>query len=166
MKKLNLLVVGLCFTSSVFAGDVKVHIPLSPAGSFDAKAKIHNGVAMEKKGKFFAKDMYVVAKELKTGIDLRDEHLWDRLKTKKYPKIKVLKATGKGGRGIASVDIRGVKQKVPFTYKMKGKKADFKMKVDLNKFKFDNDKDRLSYMGIGVKNELEISGELDVKKKK
>ena len=127
MKIFKVLTVVFFFAVSAFASEVKVHIPLSPAGSFDAKAKIHNGVAMKKGKKFLAKNMFVVGKELKTGIDLRDEHLWERLHTKKFPKIKVLKAEGEKGRGIASVSIRGVKKKVPFTYKFKGKKADFTM---------------------------------------
>ncbi len=89
-----------------------------------------------------------------------------QIKAKKYPKIKVLKTKGNKGRGITGILIRGVKKKFLFTYKFKEKKADFKMDIGLKKFKFDHDKDRLSYMGVGVSDKLKVLGELKSKKRK
>ncbi len=160
MKKL-LVIMTFLVSSFSLAGDVRVLVGLSPAGSFEAQAKIHNGVVKTSKGKFFARNMYVYAKDLKTGIGLRDDHLYKRLDLKKHPKIKVLKAVGKSGKGVAIVEIRGVKKKVPFKFSKKsGGKVAFDMDIVLKDFKFDKKKDGLSYMGIGVKDKISISGML------
>ncbi len=162
MKK---LILGLCFLSSIaMATDVKVHIGLSPAGSFEAKAKIHNGIVKTMGSKFFAKNMYVKAKELKTGIGLRDSHLYKRLNIKSHPKIVIHKAMGAKGKGVAIVEIRGVKKKIPFKFKKKGSKVSFDMDVVLKDFRFDKKKDGLSYMGVGVKDKITISGLLPTTK--
>ena len=45
MKLFKSLSIALILSAtSLYASEVKVHIPLSPAGSFDAKAKIHNQI--------------------------------------------------------------------------------------------------------------------------
>ncbi len=155
----------LFLATSLFASDLRVLVPLSPAGSFEAKGKIINGNVYSKGGKFFAKNMFVVSKNLKTGIGLRDDHLYKRLDVKKHPKIKVLKAIGKNGKGTALVEIRGVKKKVPFKFSKKGSsKVSFDMDIKLSEFKFDKKKDGLSYMGVGVKDKITISGILNSSK--
>ncbi|MCB9091126.1 MAG: YceI family protein [Halobacteriovoraceae bacterium] len=164
MKKLSAFILfSFLWVGFAHAQKLKIHIPLSPAGSFDAEGKIVNGYVKKKGSSYVASKMSVVAKELKTGIDLRDEHLHDRLKAKKFPKIEILKASGKGGKGKAEVKIRGVKKSVAFTYKVKGKTVEFKMPIVLKQFKFDHDKDSLSYMGVGVSDKVEVTGTLKVK---
>ncbi|MBK26410.1 MAG: hypothetical protein CME70_20590 [Halobacteriovorax sp.] len=154
MKKYFLLpIIALLFSTTLLAKGVTVFIDLSPAGSFEAKAKSVKGKAVVKGDSVVAENLTVSVKKLKTGLDLRDDHLKKKLNSKKYPKIKMVKAVGKGGKGTALFDIRGVKGKVPFTYKKvdsKYMKADFK--INLKKFKFEG----IKYMGVGVKDNVRI----------
>ncbi len=154
MKKIFFVsLLTLLFSSGLLAKGVTVFIDLSPAGSFEAKAKSIKGKAIVKGDKVVAENLTVSVKKLKTGLDLRDEHLQKKLNRKKFPKIKMVKAVGKGGKGTALFDIRGVKGKVPFTYKKvnsKYMKADFK--INLKKFKFEG----IKYMGVGVKDNVRI----------
>lgn len=155
MKKFFYLpLIALLISTSVFAkGGVKVFVDLSPAGSFEAVASKIKGKAKVSGDTVVAENLSVSVKKLKTGLDLRDEHFWKKLKYKKFTKIKMIKAVGKGGKGSALFDIRGVKGKVPFTYKKvdsKYMKAVFK--ISLKAFKFEG----ISYMGVGVKDTIKI----------
>lgn len=156
MKKLFFIpLIALLISTSTFAKNkgVTVYVDLSPAGSFEAHAKKIKGTAKVKGDSVIAENLTVRVKKLKTGLDLRDDHFHEKLKAKKFPKIKMVKAVGKGGKGTALFDIRGVKGKVPFTYKKvsaKYMKADFK--INLKKFKFEG----IKYMGVGVKDTIRI----------
>lgn len=153
MKKILMTLVSFLISFSLYAKGVTVYVGLSPAGSFEAKAKSVKGKAKIKGDKVIAENLTVSVKKLKTGLDLRDDHLHEKLQAKKFKKIKMVKAVGQGGKGTAIFDIRGVKGKVPFTYKKidsKYMKATFNM--SLKKFKFEG----ISYMGVGVKDKIKI----------
>ena len=162
MKTL-LLLISISAVNLAWSQKVTVEVPLKPAGSFEAKASIQNPYYKKSKGKLIASKVFVKVKDLKTGIELRDDHLYERLKSKKFPKIKLLKAVGKSGKGKASIEIRGVKRELPFTYSEKSKKVSFEFEIPLKKFKFDKSKDKLSYMGVGVGDVLKVSGSLKKK---
>lgn len=154
--KLFLLISATAFliSTSVFAkGGVKIFVDLSPAGSFEAVASKVKGKAKIVGDKIVAKKLTVSVKKLKTGLDLRDKHLWKKLNYKKYPKIIMLEAVGKNGKGQALFEIRGIKKKLPFTYK----KVDAKymlatFSISLKDFKFKG----ISYLSVGVKDQIKI----------
>lgn len=154
MKKLLFLpVIAFLISFSLFAKGVTVSVELSPAGSFEAKAKKVKGTVKVKGDSVMATNLSVSVKSLKTGMDLRDEHLLKKLEYKKHPKIIVKKAAGKGGKGTALFSIRGVEAKVPFTYsKVDSKYMKASFTISLKAFKIEG----VSYMGAGVKDKIKL----------
>ena len=73
------LVVSLSTSFAFAKGNVVVDIELSPAGSFQAKSKKVKGKVVKEGGKLVASKLKVSVKSLKTGIEMRDEHLKKRL---------------------------------------------------------------------------------------
>jgi polyisoprenoid-binding protein YceI len=154
MRKLILLpMIALFISFSLFAKGVTISVELSPAGSFEVKAKKVKGTVKVKGDSVMGSNLSVKVKSLKTGMDLRDDHLIKKLEYKKHPKIIVKKFAGKGGSGTALFSIRGVESKVPFTYKKvdaKYMKANFT--ISLKAFKIEG----VSYMGAGVKDKVKL----------
>lgn len=155
MKITLLLTLFLSFNS--FAQIAKVDVQLFPAGSFEAKGKVV-GSLKKSKGVLVGKNIKVPVKGLKTGIELRDNHLHKRLMPKKHPNIVMLKAKAKGGKGVGLISVNGIKKKVKFSYDMKGRKAVCKFKLNLKDFKIKD----IMYMGVGVEDEVSIVAEVPV----
>lgn len=153
------LLVGFLFSINAFANQVAVDVKLSPAGSFKAETSKVTGSAKKTADGVLAENVVVDVQSLKTGIELRDKHLKDYLKGKEYPQIKLIKATGKGGKGKGVMEIMGMKKEVDGTYEVAGSdlKAQFKMK--LSELKITG----VKYMGIGVKDEVVIKVNLPLK---
>lgn len=158
MKKLTALIAVLMFNLA-FAHEVTVKVVLSPAGNFEAKSAKLKGEIKKDGNKFTADNLWVKTEELKTGIDLRDEHFQKHLGFEKFPKISFTKVTAANGLGSGTLTVNDISRIVPFTYKMltttkleaifSVKNSDFKLKD-------------ASYMGIGVKDDVEIVAILDV----
>lgn len=145
--------VSLLLAQSAFASPgVEIDVKLSPAGSFVAKTNRVKGVAKQSANGVSANQVAVDLNSLDTGIELRNKHLKQRLLVDKFPVAKLVTATGKDGKGKATIVLMGKKQNVTGTYQVKGKflVSEFKMKLsDLNV------KD-VSYMGLGVKDEVTV----------
>jgi len=154
------LLLTTLISTQIFAQEVKLRFPLTLGGDFVGKAKIHNGKVAMKGGKYMAKNLVVKVKEISTGVGLRDDHVHKKLKGKKFPKIEIIKAFGKKGSGTALVKIRGVKKKVPFTFDDKGKKVEFKLDIKLSDFNIDRKKEGFVYLGVGIKEKVEVTGYL------
>mgnify|MGYP000185709291 CR=1 FL=1 len=154
-----LIVFSLSVSSFAIKKGIIVDVNLSPAGSFQIKGKVKGSVT--KQGEFFiSKALYSPVKKFKTGMDLRDDHTKKKLQYKKFPKVSILKAKAKSGKGVALIQIRSVKKKVSFTYKVKNEKyiiANFALK--LSDFKFEG----INYMGVGVKNKIKITATVPIK---
>ncbi|MCB9073783.1 MAG: YceI family protein [Bdellovibrionaceae bacterium] len=141
----------LLHNQSVFAnGSVEIDVKLSPAGSFKAQTKKVQGRAYRNGDDVVAENIIVDLKNLSTGVGLRDKHLKEHLMVEKYPEAKLVKATGKGGKGVASLIVKGKNQKVEGTYKVKGDTlvAEFPMTLSAT------DINDVRYMGVGVKDEV------------
>ncbi|MCP4912914.1 MAG: YceI family protein [Oligoflexia bacterium] len=160
MKSL-IIILSLLFSLSTLAKkSVNVVVGLSPAGSFEINSSKVKGKAVYKGGQYTAKKVKVSVKSLKTGMDLRDKHLKDKLEMKKHPYIVIDKAVAKGGKGSAIVNIKGMKKKVPFSYKINGKYFVAKFPLKLSDYKFKG----INYMGVGVKDKVVITASLPIVK--
>ena len=106
-----------------------------------------------------AKKLYVKVKDLKTGIDLRDDHLQKRLHPKKHSRIVVSNVKAKGGKGKAIIEMKGIKKPIKFTYDVSGKIFSAKFKVNLKQFKIKD----LTYAGVGADEIVEIEANVPVK---
>jgi polyisoprenoid-binding protein YceI len=147
-------------TTVASASDVLVKMSLSPAGSFEATtAKLH-GELTKTGEKYTADNIWVKTDDLKTGIDLRDEHFHKHLNSEKFPKITFTNVSAEGGKGSGTMTVCGVSNKVDFTYKPvtpKQLKANFKVKPSA--FKLPEAK----YLEIGVDDDVEVVATMDVK---
>lgn len=130
---------------------VVISVDLSPAGGFEAKSGRLKGGKFFKKGDTYeVKNVYVPTKSLKTGIDLRDEHLHKRLGKED---VMVVEAKGKGGKGSGKIKINGVTKPFKFSYKkLSSKYIEAKFDLSLKSF---NIKD-ISYMSVGVKDKVTV----------
>ncbi len=165
MNNLKKIILLLSFSSPVMVlaeGSLEIDVNLSPAGSYKAKTTNVEGSAQKTDAGVSAEGIIVDLDTLKTGIGLRDKHTKDRLLTSKYPKAKLVKATGKDGKGEGLIEVRGKKQKVQGTYKVEGEtlKAEFPMKLS------DLDIKDVRYMGVGVKDTVVVHVTVPLNKKK
>lgn len=145
------------FVTFAVSKGVNVTVELSPAGSFTAKSAKIKGKVSKKGDLYYAKKLYVNVKDLKTGIDLRDEHMQKRIKGSK---ITVTNMKAKGGKGIAMLEMNGKSKKITFKYKANQKQfmANFKLNV-----RQDYQLKDLKYLGVGAKDEVTIEAIVPIK---
>ena len=129
-----------------------VHVTLSPAGSFVAETEAVTGTAYKTADGVAAENVIVDIKSLKTGVDLRDKHTREHLEADKFPQAKLIKATGKDGKGEALIEIKGITQKVAGTYAIEGDMLKASFPIHLPDVKITG----IKYMGIGVKDDVTI----------
>lgn len=158
---MKLLIFSLLFSFSaaMYAKGIKIKVNLSPAGSFDIETKKIKGKAVRQGGGFVANKVYVKTKDLKTGLDLRDNHLHDKLEKEKYSKIEILDGKAKGGKGVAVIKVKNIKKKIGFTYKENGGDLVITFPISLKDFNFSG----INYAGVGVKDKVMISAEVPIK---
>ena len=150
----------LSFAAIAESKGVNISVALSPAGSFQIKSsKVKGKVIKGADGKITANNLRVSIKSLKTGIELRDEHLQKRLEPKIDKKIEVVKAIGKNGKGRGIIKIKGISKKFSFEYKEVGKFVKASFKLSLKEFKISG----LSYMGVGVEDVVDVEAVIPIK---
>lgn len=158
-----LLHVSALISLSAFAASFNADVKLSPAGSFKATTSKVEGFAYKTAdGGVAADNVKIDLRTITTGVSLRDTHTKKHLMVEKYPEAKLVKAAGKDGKGTATIDIRGKKQDVSGTYEVAGEtlKATFPMNLT------DLDIKDVRYMGVGVKDLVNVTVELPLKAKK
>lgn len=161
---MNFIVRGIVSVSAVvlFAqgargeGRVEISVVLTPAGSFKAVTSDVTGQAYKTGDGVAADNVTVSLKSLTTGVSLRDKHTKEHLMVGKFPEAKLLKASGKNGKGTATVEVKGQRHAVEGTYVIEGEtlKAQFPMQLS------DLDIKDVRYMGIGVKDAVKVLVEL------
>jgi len=176
MKTLIIIIFAFLFASSAFPNkiekkleiEVKLSVLGASAGSFVITTKkIKGKIYLSKNGKLSAKKVRIPVKYLKSGIDLRDNHLrkmlgYDKDKNKKAM-INLIKVKGANGKGSATFKVLGKNQKVPITYKkINDKFASANFKLLLDKFGLTG----IKYMGVGAENEVNITIVMPYKKAK
>ena len=157
MKNLLIFLIALIFSNSVYSEitrRVKVDVDLSPAGSFTIETTKIKGRINISKGIISGKKIYVKVKDLTTGIDLRDTHFKKKLFQKKFPKIYVTDIKGTDGIGQGKIKIKNIVSKIVFKFeKLSPTFIKGKFKLSLKDF----DIRGVSYMGVGVKDKINIS---------
>ena len=156
---------SLLINFSVAAQEVgmKAAVKLSPAGGFTAKTADVKGEAYREDDGYKAKDIKINLKKIKTGIELRDQHTQKYLETEKYPDAMLVEGIGKDEKGKATIKFRGKEKTVEGTYKIISNKflqASFPIK--LSEF----DITGVRYMGVGVKDEVNVEVTVPIKDKK
>ena len=155
---------SLFLLTSSFASELRkkldIQIELSPAGSFQIESKRFKGGRITKEGNsFIVENIYVPVKTLKSGMDLRDEHIRTRLQNEN---IVVVSAKGKDGQGTGVIIIRNIESKFNFTFEVLSEnfiKAKFQLSLE------DFQVPDLSYMGISVRDKVEVAVTLPFRNK-
>ncbi len=140
-------------------GKVEAALKLSPAGGFVASTeKVLSDIKklVGKAEPFALTYIKIKADDLKTGIELRDDHLHKHMKTDANPWIDAKNFKLNGGTGTADVTLNGVTQNVPLTYKATPTNVTFSFAVVPTQFKIEEAK----YLGIRVKDEVQVQGNL------
>lgn len=151
MKKIfTLLFLSLAATSVMAESKLVINVQLSPAGSFQAVSETLEGELIKKKDIFSASKIIVTVESLKTGIDLRDEHLWKHMNYAKFGNAILTDLKGQGGKASAQLEVAGVKKLVQITYKEKGDHIVGEFKLHAHDFKLPP----AEYLGIGVDDEV------------
>lgn len=158
-KKIILISFFFLLGSLTYAsGKISVKVKLSPAGSFNMDFKDVKGKIKKSGDSVSAKKISAKVKTLKTGMDLRDKHTKEKLKYKEHSYIKVTDIKGKKGIGVGTIHIRGIKKKIKFKYKDKGKIMVTKFPLSLKDFQFKS----INYMGVGVTDKVIVTAEIPV----
>lgn len=136
------------------SGKIEVDVELFPGGSFTAKSDQVIGKGVKSGSSFSANEVKVPVKSIKTGIDLRDEHLQKKLEADKHPHITVSKISASGGKGTAKIKIMDTVKEVHFTYKDEGDHtATAEFELNLKDFKKISG---ISYQGFGVEDVVKV----------
>lgn len=148
----------------LFAGSAKIEakVALFPVGSFEVTSNQIEG-KLEKSGDHFrAEAIKVPVASLQTGIKLRDQHLREKLKEEKYSHIVVSKIEAKGGLGKAQLTIGEVSNNIEFKLKeLAEQQVQANFKIRLPDYKITG----ISYKGVGVEDEVEITAILPYENK-
>lgn len=155
MIKLILSSFVVFYSCLAFSQSVVVDVTLNPMGDFKAKSSAVKGFATKAGDEFKAENIIVDLKTLKTGVELRDEHTQKHLGVKEHPEAILLKARGKGGKGVAKIKIKGIEKEVRGTYKLLngGKQLEATFPVTLSDFDIKD----INYMGVGVEDEVQVT---------
>lgn len=154
---IRLALITLIFSTQLWAENMtKIHVELSPAGSFDGVSQKMKGDLVKTGGSITADKLWINAESFKTGIDLRDEHLWKHLQNSK---IVMTNVKGQGGRATGILEINNVKKPVSMTYTEKDGHVNANFVVQNSDFKLP----KASYMGVGVENSVKVEVTYPVK---
>jgi hypothetical protein len=142
--------ITLIFSTQLWAENMtKIHVELSPAGSFDGVSQKMKGDLVKKGDTLSSDKLWVNAESFKTGIDLRDEHLWKHLKSSK---IIMTNVKGTKGRATGVLEINNVKKTVNMTYAEKNGHVNATFTLLASEFQLP----KASYMGVGVEDSVRV----------
>jgi polyisoprenoid-binding protein YceI len=145
----------LCQIGVASANDCKMTVSLSPAGSFVAESSQVEvrGSTSRTGDQVSAKNVAIKLDTLKTGIDLRDEHMKKKyLETQTYPEAVLVSADGSGGNFKGILNLRNQPKPITGTYRFEGPDfiATFKAKIS------DYGIQKVKYMGVGVNDDVTV----------
>jgi len=156
MKYVSMFISTFLFISLVQAADPKVtaFVTLWPAGSFQVTSSKLKGDVVKKNGQFSADKISVTVESLKSGIDLRDEHMWKHLNpTQNNPRITLSEIKSvSANKGKGTLEINGVKAPINFDYVTKGDVVEAEFEIKTSQFKLA----KAEYKGVGVKEDIKV----------
>lgn len=136
-------------------GNAKIHVQLSPAGSFVAETNTLacRDVAIVV-GKYVATDCTMSIVDLKTGIGLRDDHMKNKyLEAGKYPTARVARAEGADGKFSGTLELHGQTQPISGTYTVESGAVVATFKTMASAYGIT----KANYMGVGAKDEVTVT---------
>lgn len=149
---------SLILSTALWAkGSVNIHVSLTPAGSFTGVTDKVKGKITKNGTGFTSKRIELNIRDIKTGIDLRDEHLWEHLNYKTQSKATLTDLVANNGTATANLEVNGVKQPVTITYTDNSGSVDANFKVKASSFKLPPK----SYLGVGVSDEVTVNVKMD-----
>jgi hypothetical protein len=159
MKFIMMVILLLSSIPSFAEEKITLFVTLSPAGSFQAVSKKAKGNVIKENGIFTADKISVSIESFKTGIDLRDEHLWKHMQSIKHPKATLSELKAKDGKGTASLEINGIKKAFNLTFAEKGQEVEAKFKLKASDFALP----KAEYLGVGVEDIVSVEVTLPFK---
>lgn len=158
--KVFIVTLSLISCSILWAkSSVDIHVSLTPAGSFTGVSDKIKGKISKTENGFTSKRIELNIRSIKTGIDLRDEHLWEHLNYKTHSKATLTELKASDGTGTAFLEVNGVKIPVNVTYKDNNGNVDASFKVKASSFNLPPK----SYLGVGVSDEVLVNVKMDYK---
>jgi hypothetical protein len=146
--------------------EVVIDFELSPAGDFQAKTNLTSGYAFERNGVLGATPIQVSMGSFKTGVELRDAHMKQRLETTKFPFAKMSEIQQKKkGKCTGLLEYRSFKKKVDFTCEKESNESWIKAEMKLSIPEF-HPQGELQYMGVGVEDEVTVRIRVPIRKLK
>ncbi len=144
------------------AGSMVADVTLNPAGDFKASTNEVVGEATQEGDTVKADNIVVKMGNIETKMPLRNRHAKEKyLEVKKYPEAVLTKAVGQGGKGKGMLKFHGVEKEVSGTYKIEGNTLKASFPIKLSEFNIKG----ISYMGVGVEDEVKVNISVPVKKK-
>jgi hypothetical protein len=156
----TLFLFSILFLSCLFAQAAKVEFKarLSPAGSFTATNGKVTGTARKVGDKYVADNIQIQMDSFKTGIDLRDRHMAEKLEAEKFKQALCMNAEGRDGKGTAKIKIKDLEKTVSGDYEIKDNNLIATFKLNINDFGISG----VKYMGVGVKDEIDVTVEVPI----
>lgn len=157
MKTL-VIALTLILSANLWAkGSVNILVSLKPAGSFNGVTeKVKGKISKTDKG-FTSKRIELAIRDIKTGIDLRDEHLWEHLSFKTHSKATLTDLVASNGTGTATLEVNGVKQPININYKDNNGSVEATFAVKASSFNLPPK----SYLGVGVSDDVTVNVKMD-----
>lgn len=159
MVNFKVITLFVCFLVSISAfasdGSLSIDVSLSPVGTFKITSDKIKVKGLKKEGdSISAKKISIKKNDLKTGIDLRDEHMKKRIKERT---ISVKNISAKDGTGKGTIVINKVKKEIKFNYKEDGEKIKASFSINLPDYEIND----INYMGVGVENKITLNIEIN-----
>jgi polyisoprenoid-binding protein YceI len=161
MKSILALLLLVASTLCFAEPKITLFIGLTPAGSFQGVSKKPKGNLFKTGSSFTADKISVSIESFKTGIDLRDEHLWKHMSADKHPKATLSDLKATGGKATANLEVNGVTKPIKMTYVEKGSEIEAKFSVKASAFNMPQAK----YLGVGVNDDIPVEAILPFKAK-
>lgn len=149
--------VFLTFTQA-FGANVEVNVELNPTGSFVIKTDKIQSKIFRRDGGLMAEKISVKVKNLSSDMELRDNHIKEKLEMEKYKTIDITNAKGTNGKGQATITIKSISKNIVFSYEEKGNTVEVKFDLSLKDFQFEG----ISYMGVGVEDKIKVLAILEI----
>lgn len=142
------------------AAKVSLAVQLKPVGSFVAETNEVTGFATRKGSEFQASKVTLKIDSLKSGIELRDEHMInDYFEAKKFPFAEVVGARAANGKFKARMKMRGIERPISGRYTVSGNQLEASFKSKLSDWKIK----KASYMGVGVVDQVAVTVLIPIK---
>lgn len=139
---------------------IEVTVHRTIGGAFTIKTSQVQGTIVSEKETVKAASVKVDATSLKVDDqELLTKHIQERLETDHFPTIELTGAEGTNGTGKGIITIKGIAKPVTGQFKVQGNKIVAEFKLSMADFKIE----KVRYLGVGAKDEVEIKVELPIK---